>query len=81
MPQRKEKYHKVCDDSYVLGCCSIFKCSHFQAAFHFCCAAFKHVGQFFDRFSVKSWDLIPFFLNMIGALDEKDEAEMALSDF
>lgn len=26
-------------------------------------------------------DLIPFFLNMIWALDEKDEAEMALSDF
>lgn len=71
----------MCDDGYVLGCCSIFKGSHFQAAFHLCCAAFKLVGQFFDHFSIKSWDLIPFFLNMIWALDEKDEAEMALSDF
>ena len=73
------KYHKVCDD--MLGCCSIFKCSHFQVAFHLCCAAFKHVGQFFDRLSIKSWDLIPFFLNMIWALDENDEAGMVLSDF
>lgn len=62
IPQRKKKYHKVCDDSCVLRCCSIFKCSHFQAAFHLCCAAFKHVGQFFDRFSIKSWDLISLFL-------------------
>ena len=75
------KYHKVYDDSCVLECCSIFKCSHFQAAFHLCCAAFEHVGQFFDRHSIKSCDLIPFFLNMIWALDEKDEAGLVLSDF
>lgn len=49
-----------CDDIYVRDSVLIFKQLFTSAVLHS-----KHVSQLFDHLSIKRWNLIPFFLNMV----------------